>query len=97
MRHSGLALLFLTLVTQSFATPLLAQTVSHPLDPLSWNEYWGVLEVLQANGHLEGEVAFSLIQLVEPAKNQVWGFRAGDAIPRSAKALLRKDGDAFPG
>ena len=40
----------------------------HPLDPLSWQEYWTVLEVLQEADHLDGKTRFSMVNLKEPPR-----------------------------
>ncbi len=95
MHRSALAVVVSFLVALSLATAPAARAVSHPLDPLSWNEYWDVLELLRSAGHLEADTALTLVQLVEPPKREVWGFRAGDSITRRAKAILRTDGEAF--
>lgn len=34
------------------AIPLAAQKIEHPLDPLTFQEYWTVLEVLRDAGHV---------------------------------------------
>jgi Cu2+-containing amine oxidase len=44
--------------------PLAAQKVEHPLDPLSFQEYWTSLEVLRDAGHLNEETRFSIVNLV---------------------------------
>ena len=70
--------------------PLTAQKIEHPLDPLSWQEYWAVLEVLQETGHLDKETRFSQVTLQEPSKDLVWKWSPGDSFPRSAFAVVRQ-------
>ena len=48
------------------SVPAAAQKVEHPLDPLSFQEYWAVLEVLRDAGHLDAETRFSIVNLREP-------------------------------
>ena len=70
--------------------PLLlnAQTVQHPLDPLSWQEYWALLETLQEAERLNGETQFAYVNLREPAKDVVLAWEEGQPIPRSAFGVV---------
>jgi len=77
------------------AVPLLAQKIEHPLDPLSFQEYWTVLEVLRDAGHLNAETRFSMINLREPPKSLVWGWSKGQDFPREAFAVVRQGTEAF--
>lgn len=79
----------LILLLAATPTTLLAEGVQHPLDPLTWQEYWTVLEVLRDAKHLDGKTRFSMVNLVEPPKDVVWKWSPGDPIPRSAFALVR--------
>ena len=62
--------------------PLYAQKVQHPLDPLNFQEYWTVLEVLDESGHVDEDTRFSLINLIPPSKDLVWNWKKGDEYPR---------------
>lgn len=75
--------------------PLAAQGAAHPLDPLTWQEHWTVLEVLRDAKHLDAETRFSMVNLVEPGKDAVWSWKPGDAVPRTAFALVRQGTQAF--
>jgi primary-amine oxidase len=77
------------------AAPLAAQTVEHPLDPLTFRERWTVLEVLQAAGHVNADTRFSMVNLREPAKDLVSSWSKGTAIPRHAFAIVRKGAETF--
>ena len=70
---------------------LFAQGTEHPLDPLTWQEYWTVLEVLQDEARLDSETRFSMVNLKEPSKDVVRQWSRGDRIPRSAFALVRQE------
>jgi Cu2+-containing amine oxidase len=72
-----------------------AQGQQHPLDPLTWQEHWTVLEVLRDAKHLDAETRFSMVNLVEPPKDRVWPWKAGDPAPRAAYAIVRQGARAF--
>ncbi len=76
-------------------TPLTAQKVEHPLDPLNFQEYWTVLEVLRDAGHLNEETRFSIVNLREPTKELVWSWSQGKDFPRQAGAVVRQGPDSF--
>lgn len=67
----------------------------HPLDPLSWQEQWAVLEVLVAAGKLDADTTFNRIALKPPAKDRVWSFKPGMAIPRQAEVHGRQGKQVF--
>jgi primary-amine oxidase len=72
-----------------------AQAPQHPLDPLGWQEYWTVLDVLAEAGHLDDATEFSRIQLLEPDKAGVWNWEPGSSIDRSAFAVVRQGTRTF--
>ena len=90
------------LVGAALAAGLLAgasgQAAEHPLDPLSFQEYWRVLEILRDAGRLDGATRFSRLTLRQPAKQDVLAWSAagegGDA-PRAAYVLVRQGNDSF--
>ena len=83
-------------VTLLFCAPLSsAQEPRHPLDPLGWQEHWTVLEVLADAGHLDAETEFSRVQLREPDKAGVWNWQPGDAISRTAFAVVRQGARSY--
>jgi primary-amine oxidase len=95
MRHSAIARRtpaagWLCLAFALAARSTAAQRVEHPLDPLTYQEYWTVLEVLQQGGHLNDETKFSIVNLREPAKDLVWGWSKGEDFPRQAMAVVRQ-------
>ena len=77
------------------ATSIYAEETQHPLDPLTWQEYWTVLEVLQEENHMDGDTRFSMINLKEPDKKLVWRWSEGKSTPRSAFALVRQGKKTF--
>ena len=87
----GLGLLALCLA-QAATGPARAST-THPLDPLSFEEHWILLDVLAAADHFDAVTRFSGVSLVEPPKDKVWSWQPGSRAPRSAQAVVRQ-GDA---
>jgi primary-amine oxidase len=77
------------------SVPVAAQKVDHPLDPLSFQEYWTVLEILRDAGRLNEETRFSIVNLHQPAKDLVWSWSPGKDFPREAFAVVRQGADAF--
>ncbi len=71
-------------------SPAIAQKIEHPLDPLNFQEYWAVLEVLRKAGHLDEETRFSMVNLKEPPKDFVWAWSKGKAFSREAFAVVRQ-------
>jgi primary-amine oxidase len=70
-----------------------AQKVEHPLDPLSFQEFWTVLEVLRDARHLDDKTRFSGVNLREPAKDFVWSWSPGQDFPRQAAAVVRQEAE----
>lgn len=85
--------LLLLLVASPISLP--AQEARDPLDPLTWEEYWTVLEVLQEADHLDSETRFSMVNLQEPDKALVRQWSPGDPIPRSAFAVVRQGTSSY--
>lgn len=89
--HRKLVILFLIFVCYS---PLFSQN-THPLDPMSWEEYWKVLETLRKAGHLNDSTRFSMINLIEPDKYKVWSWKEGQELPRQAYATVHHNGKFY--
>ena len=68
---------------------------AHPLDALNTQEYWTVYDVLQASGKIDADTAYATVMLHEPSKDQVLGWKPGNAIPREADAMLVRKGVVF--
>ena len=71
------------------------QNINHPLDPLSWQEYWKVLNILQESNHLNENTNFSHINLIPPDKSLVWDWKPGIEIPRAAFAIVHQGSKTF--
>jgi len=67
----------------------------HPLDPLSWQEQWAVLEVLLAAGKLDEKTSFNRIALKPPAKDGVWSYKPGMTVSRQAEVYGRQGNQVF--
>ncbi len=72
-----------------FILPLRAQTsLAHPLDPLSKDEITTVVEILKAEHKTTDSSRFSTLVLHEPPKAEVLHYKAGDAVRRTAFAVV---------
>ena len=67
----------------------------HPLDPLTWQEHWIVLEALRNAGHYNDSTRVALLRLEEPAKELVWGWEPGRPVPRAARAVVKQQAAAY--
>ena len=85
----------LSIVVLATVGPATAQGVQHPLDPLSFQEDWTVLEVLQEAGRVNTETRFSIVHLRQPDKNVVWSWSQGRDFPRQGFAVVRQGADAY--
>ena len=65
------------------------------MDPLTWQEYWIVLETLRDAERLDLDTRFSMINLREPSKEVVLKWKPGKKIPRAAFALVRQEKETF--
>lgn len=62
--------------------------VTHPLTPLTEDEFRATAAILRRDQGLDGSWRFAGIELSEPAKPLVKSWRTGDPIERSAFAVL---------
>ena len=89
-------LLILTFTFMNFfAQTAYSQNRSHPLDPLTWQEYWTVLETLQETGNLDSDTRFSHINLVQPEKQSVWNWNGNSSLPRMAYATVHQGAETY--
>ena len=65
-----------------------AGAASHPLDPLRSAELLHSRRVLDAAGLLSDSTRFALVQLAEPAKDEVLAWRPGDRLDRRVRSVL---------
>ena len=79
----------------SLAVAQPTNAADHPLDPLSYQEVWRVLELVRSAGHMDRETRFSQLTLHEPRKQAVLAWHPGAAMPRKAYAVVRQGKDAF--
>jgi len=61
---------------------------AHPLDPLSPTEFQSTAAILRRDQGVTDSWRFASIELKEPAKADVKTWKAGDAVPRRALAVL---------
>lgn len=72
-----------------------AQAARHPLDPLTRQEHFTVLEVLQQAGKLVEGSRFTRLEARAPEKSTVWAFTAGAPIARTAEVVLSQGAAVF--
>ncbi len=86
----------LVLLACSFGVaPAEAQQVRHPLDPLTWEEHWVVLEVLRDAGRFNDSTRVALLTLEEPAKERVWAWAPGQVLPRQVRVVVKQQANAY--
>jgi len=61
---------------------------SHPLEPLSADEFTRTAEILRRDGHVTDTFRFASIELLEPAKQEVLAWRLGEPVPRHSFAVV---------
>ena len=64
------------------------QDVRHPLDPLSAAEMEAAIALVRAHPQCPGQVRFISVNLREPEKAAVQGFKPGDSVAREAEIIL---------
>lgn len=60
----------------------------HPLEPLNADEFRQTATILRRDGHVSDSFRFASIELKEPLKEEVKAWRQGDAVPRTAFAVV---------
>ena len=60
----------------------------HPLEPLNADEFRQTATILRRDGHVRDSFRFASIELKEPLKEEVKAWRQGDAVPRTAFAVV---------
>jgi len=66
-------------------------SAEHPLDALDADEIMQTAALLRAAGHIDDATPILSLTLEPPAKSFVLAWTRGDAIPRTARAVIRKD------
>jgi primary-amine oxidase len=96
MSRRTLARMLLAGFLVSSLPPLAAAAAeAHPLDPLTFQEHFAVIEVLHAAGKVDAETRFTRIAVKEPDKAAVWAWKPGVKVPRAAEAVLRQGPAVF--
>ena len=85
LRHHACALMTGLLLTGG------AWSAEHPLDALDADEIMQTAALLRAGGHVDDATPILSLTLEPPPKSFVLGWKRGDAFPRTARAVIRKD------
>ena len=72
-----------------------AQAPLHPLDPLSRQEHFAVLEILQQAGKLTDATRFTRLEVKAPDKATVWAWKPGSPLSRSAEVVISQGPAVF--
>ncbi|MEJ2370344.1 MAG: hypothetical protein P8Y07_05800 [Gemmatimonadales bacterium] len=86
----ALGVSLMSIVLLSPASTGLAQTTGHPLDPLSWEEHWVVLDAIGSAGHGTDSTRYALVTLHEPDKAAVAAWSPGEPFRREAFAIVKQ-------
>ncbi|MCZ6672064.1 MAG: primary-amine oxidase [Verrucomicrobia bacterium] len=74
---------------------LATESVRHPMDPLTTQEYSSVITVLREGNYVDEAGLYPLITLHEPSKAEVWRWIPGEALPRQAFVIVKKGPQTF--
>ena len=92
---SVLALAVLAGCTPETSAEQASPVISHPLDPLTEDEYVQTLALLRAAGHVNDASRFSGLDLLDPAKASILAWRPGDDLERVAFAVVKQGSQTF--
>lgn len=70
---------------------------SHPLDGLSADELSATITLLRDDNRLAEASRFPLMELVEPNKHDVLGWKPGDPITRTVRVIVKEGPKSFEG
>ncbi len=76
---------------------LTADSLRHPLDPLTAAEYSAVIAVLHEANYVDIDGLYPLITLQEPAKATVLDWQRGQPVPRQAFMIVKVGPQTFEG
>jgi primary-amine oxidase len=85
----------LTVVLLSLLSVAAQAAAQHPLDALDAAEITATTAILRAAGHVDDRTLVASITLQEPPKAEVLAWKTGAALPRRAKAVLRRNAATF--
>src|SRR5262245_48551477 len=74
---------------------LMAQPVTHPLDPLTAEEYAAAVVLLKAANRVNDDSRYPMITLHEPVKSEVLQWKPGDPVPRAAFMIVKHGPQTF--
>ena len=76
---------------------LTADSLGHPLDPLTAAEYSAVIAVLHEANYVDIDALYPLITLQEPAKATVLDWQPREPVPRQAFVIVKVGPQTFEG
>ncbi len=90
-----IALAFASLIGTLGGQRLSAEPATHPLDPLTAEEYAAAVAVLKAADRINDDSRYPLITLHGPAKAEVLRWKAGDPVHREAFVIVKQGRQTF--
>jgi primary-amine oxidase len=72
--------------------PAQSRAPQHPLQALTFQEYWTVRDVLRDNGKIDEDTYIPGVLLHEPPKDRVLAWKPGDAMFRVADVIVLRKG-----
>ena len=67
----------------------------HPLDALSADEINQVISVLLDNGKVDDQTRYPFISILEPSKNEVLSWKAGQPFSRQAQVTVKNGSETY--
>ncbi len=83
-----LSIVLMGLITLKLSATAESHSVIHPLDPLTAEEIEATAEVIREAHPFSEKTAFAIIDLHEPDKAEVIGFKPGDPVTRQSFAVV---------
>jgi primary-amine oxidase len=74
---------------------LMAQPVTHPMDPLIAGEYAAAVALLKAANHVNDDSRYPMMTLHEPVKSEILQWKPGDPVPRAAFMIIKQGTQTF--
>lgn len=75
-------------ISKNISEEMKSNNISHPLDPLTYEEINKVSHIVKSTSNLGKELLFETIMLIEPSKEIVLSYKKGNPIDRNAFVVV---------
>jgi len=75
-------------ISKNISEEMKSNNISHPLDPLTYEEINKVSHIVKSASNLGKELLFETIMLIEPSKEIVLSYKKGNPIDRNAFVVV---------